>query len=103
MTGLSFLPRAHPEGPMRPALGQSEGLWCPRPACMQGGAEHGEPEAPGSRGTEVGWGRVGVQGQRWARPRSCCLRFAALVPARGAAAAVASFSACCSWLEVPAC
>lgn len=53
MTGLSFLPRAHPEGPMRPALGQSEGLWCPRPACMQGGAEHGEPEAPGSCGTEV--------------------------------------------------
>ena len=56
MAGLSFLPQARPEGPMQPALGQSEGLWCPRPACMQGGTEHGEPEAPGSRGTEVGWG-----------------------------------------------
>ncbi|KAJ1060156.1 hypothetical protein K5549_004594 [Capra hircus] len=43
------------------------------------------------------WGGVGP-GRRWARPRSCCLRFAASVPARGAAAAVASSSACCSWL-----
>lgn len=47
---------------MQPALGQSEGLWCPPPACMQGGAECGEPQAPGSRGTEVGWGGVGFQG-----------------------------------------